>query len=60
MCHRLNSVVLQEVLRQHDEDTMRASFAFFEDEAQLISFAKTSRAELQRILQSDEETERPA
>lgn len=48
------------VFRQHDEDTMRASFEFFEDEAQLISFAKSSRAELQRILQSDEDTERPA
>lgn len=39
--------------RRHDEATLRDSFKFFEDEPALVDFAKTRRAELERILQSD-------
>jgi monovalent cation:proton antiporter-2 (CPA2) family protein len=42
-----------EQFRRHDEETLKDSFAFFEDEPALIHFAKTRREELERILQSD-------
>ena len=37
----------------HDEETLHESFEFFEDKPTLINFAKTRRAELEGILQSD-------
>ncbi|MCE3254673.1 MAG: potassium transporter [Rickettsiaceae bacterium] len=37
----------------HDEQSLKHSFQFFEDEPAVINFAKTRRAELERILQSD-------
>jgi voltage-gated potassium channel Kch len=39
--------------KRHDEKTLRDSFEFFDDEPALVNFAKTRRAELERILQSD-------
>lgn len=42
-----------EQFRDHDEKTLQQSFAFFDDEAALVNFAKTRRVELERILQSD-------
>lgn len=42
-----------EKFRVHDEETLRESFQFFEDEPALINFSKTRREELERILQSD-------
>ncbi|MBS0289216.1 MAG: cation:proton antiporter [Proteobacteria bacterium] len=39
--------------KQHDEKTLKTSFAFFEKEPELISFSKQARHELERILQSD-------
>lgn len=42
-----------EQFRQHDEKHLIDSFAFFEDQKTLIHFAKSSREELERILQSD-------
>jgi Kef-type K+ transport system membrane component KefB len=42
-----------EQFRRHDEDTLRKSFEFFEDEPALVNFAKTRSAELEQILQSD-------
>ncbi|MBY0356067.1 MAG: monovalent cation:proton antiporter-2 (CPA2) family protein [Rickettsiales bacterium] len=38
---------------QHDEETLKESFKFFGDDKTLVSFSKTRRAELERILQSD-------
>jgi Kef-type K+ transport system membrane component KefB len=38
---------------RHDESTLRQSFEFFDNESALVSFAKTQRAELERILQQD-------
>nr|HVY13465.1 NAD-binding protein [Alphaproteobacteria bacterium] len=38
---------------EHDEKTLRRSFAFFEKEAELISFARQATGELQQILQED-------
>ncbi len=42
-----------EKFRVHDEETLRESFQFFEDEPALINFSKTRREELERILRSD-------
>jgi voltage-gated potassium channel Kch len=42
-----------EQFRRHDEATLKDSFQFFEDEQALITFSKTRRAELERILQKD-------
>jgi glutathione-regulated potassium-efflux system ancillary protein KefC len=39
--------------KQHDETTLKASFAFFDNEPELVNFSRTQRAELERILQSD-------
>lgn len=39
--------------KQHDEATLKASFDFFDDEPELVSFMRTQRAELERILQND-------
>lgn len=40
---------------QHDEDTLRTSFAFFEKEPELISFARQASSELERVLKGDED-----
>ncbi len=37
----------------HDIETLRKSFAFFENEPEMISFSKLSREELERILSDD-------
>ncbi|QWF69888.1 monovalent cation:proton antiporter-2 (CPA2) family protein [Methylomonas paludis] len=39
--------------KAHDEATLKASFEFFDDEPALVSFTRTQRAELERILQND-------
>ncbi len=39
--------------KQHDEKTLRKSFAFFESEPELISFARQASGEMERILQED-------
>ncbi|MGZ5014046.1 MAG: monovalent cation:proton antiporter-2 (CPA2) family protein [Methylobacter sp.] len=39
--------------KQHDEATLKASFDFFDNEPELVSFMRTQRAELERILQND-------
>jgi voltage-gated potassium channel Kch len=39
--------------KAHDDQTLKQSFQFFEDEPALINFAKTRSAELAKILQSD-------
>jgi monovalent cation:proton antiporter-2 (CPA2) family protein len=39
--------------KQHDEATLKASFDFFDDEPEMVSFMRTQRAELERILQND-------
>ncbi|CEK11958.1 monovalent cation:proton antiporter-2 (CPA2) family protein [Legionella hackeliae] len=39
---------------QHDEATLQKSFAFFEKEHELISFARQANGELERILQDDQ------
>ena len=41
--------------RAHDIATLRKSFAFFESEPEMISFAKLSREELERILNDDKQ-----
>ena len=41
--------------RAHDIATLKKSFAFFESEPDMISFAKLSRAELEHILHDDEQ-----
>ena len=38
--------------QQHDEATLHKSFEFFEEEVDLINFARQARGELERILQS--------
>ncbi len=46
---------------RHDENSLKTSFAFFEQEPELIHFAQQTRYELERILQndlSDEEREK--
>ncbi|ASQ44878.1 monovalent cation:proton antiporter-2 (CPA2) family protein [Legionella clemsonensis] len=40
----------------HDEITLQKSFAFFEEEHELISFTQQARGELERILQDDQTT----
>lgn len=42
---------------KHDEKTLHESFAFFQKEPELISFARQARKELENILQSDERHE---
>lgn len=42
-----------EQFRAYDEVSLQNSFEFFEDEPALVNFAKTSRAELEQILQGD-------
>jgi voltage-gated potassium channel Kch len=39
--------------KQHDEATLKASFAFFDNEPELVNFSRTQRAELEQILQND-------
>ncbi len=41
--------------RAHDIATLKKSFAFFESEPDMISFAKLSRVELERILNEDQQ-----
>lgn len=38
---------------RHDEATLRKSFAFFDNEPELVNFARLRRAELERILRDD-------
>lgn len=45
------------MFKRHDEATLRQSFAFFEQEPELISFARQASQELERILQNDLETQ---
>jgi voltage-gated potassium channel Kch len=42
-----------EQFRQHDEATLKKSFAFYEDEQELIHFARASRKELEDLLRRD-------
>lgn len=44
-----------EQFRRHDEDSLKQSFAFFEDEPTLVSYAKTRSAELEQILKNDDD-----
>ncbi|MDX1974078.1 MAG: monovalent cation:proton antiporter-2 (CPA2) family protein [Rickettsiales bacterium] len=39
--------------KAHDETTLRKSFAFFDNEPEMINFTKTSREELTQILRND-------
>lgn len=39
--------------KEHDEAALKVSFAFFDNEPELVNFTRTQRAELERILQSD-------
>jgi glutathione-regulated potassium-efflux system ancillary protein KefC len=39
--------------KEHDEAALKASFAFFDNEPELVNFTRTQGAELERILQSD-------
>lgn len=39
--------------KAHDEETLRASFAFFSNEPEMVNYARTQRAEMERILQND-------
>lgn len=41
------------LFRQHDETSLRKSFAFFDSEPELVNFARLQREELARILQGD-------
>ncbi|MFT4075271.1 MAG: monovalent cation:proton antiporter-2 (CPA2) family protein [Asticcacaulis sp.] len=41
--------------RNHDMETLRRSFAFFESEPDMINFAKLSREELEGILREDQQ-----
>ena len=45
--------------REYDEETLSESFRFFEDEPALVSYTKTRRGELERILQSDSYESQP-
>ncbi len=47
-----------ERFRNFDEELLSESFAFFEDEPALVSFSKTARTEMERILQSDDRNDR--
>lgn len=49
-----------EQFRRHDEQTLRESFAFYENESMLVNFAKTRREELEHILQSDSKERKEA
>ena len=42
---------------QHDEQTLKTSFEFFEDEPELTAFAKQATNELERIMQNDRSEE---
>jgi voltage-gated potassium channel Kch len=46
--------------KQHDERTLKASFAFFEREPELISFTRQATQELARILQDDVKSNDPS
>jgi glutathione-regulated potassium-efflux system ancillary protein KefC len=39
--------------KKHDEATLRQSFEFFEQERDLINFARQAKGELERILHSN-------
>lgn len=39
--------------REHDENTLRESFAFYDNEAELIKFTRSTVNELEKILQDD-------
>ncbi len=39
--------------KRHDEEMLKKSFEFFDDEPALVSYSKTRRAELEAILRSD-------
>jgi len=39
--------------KQHDEKALTESFAFFDNEPELVNFSRTQRTELERILKSD-------
>jgi glutathione-regulated potassium-efflux system ancillary protein KefC len=39
--------------KEHDEAALKASFAFFDNEPELVNFTRTQGTELERILQSD-------
>jgi len=45
--------------REYDEETLLESFKFFADEPALVSYTKTRRGELERILQSDSYESQP-
>lgn len=42
------------LFRKHDEATLEKSFAFFENQPELISFSRAASQELERILKSDD------
>lgn len=42
---------------KHDEEVLKTSFAFFEREPELISFARQATSELERVLRGDEQDE---
>lgn len=48
-----------EKFRRHDNEGLRESFAFYEDEPAMINYAKTRRQELEHILQNDIEEDAP-
>ncbi len=39
--------------KEHDIAALKASFAFFDNEPELVNFSRTQRAELERILRND-------
>ena len=41
--------------KRHDETSLQESFAFFDDEPQMVNYTRTRREELERILQDDAE-----
>lgn len=43
--------------REHDEKTLRESFDFYENEAELINFTRSTVGELEKILQDDMQKE---
>ena len=42
-----------ERFKQYDETALKHSFAFFDNEPELVNFARTQKAELERILKTD-------
>jgi len=46
--------------KRHDEHTLRHYFAFFDNKPELVNFAKTQRAELEQILQSNNKDDKLA